>query len=851
MSISSRAILAGFGFLALTGGFAGAASAEQAATPAPAPKAEPATEEVIVTGTRTAGRSRLDTIAPVDVVSAATLSQSGTTELAQALSGSIPSFNFPRPAITDGTDHIRPATLRGLAPDQTLVLMNSKRRHATALININGSVGRGSTAVDLNSIPTSAISAIEVLRDGASAMYGSDAIAGVINIRLREASEGGNITATYGQYNTQVTTARQQRDENDGRTITIAGWAGLQLGKDGYLTLSGEFRDRDATSRGDRDPRIVNPLVDSPTGSFISSRYGDPNMRDLSVYANAGKPLGGDWEAYGWLGLQQRKGDSAAFPRIRNDADGRNDTAVYASGFLPLIASDIGDVSGGLGFKGPLANWDMDMSLVYGRNELNYGVKNSLNRSYGVFTQNQFDAGGLSYDQWVANIGGVRTWGGDTETPVSVAAGLEYRTEDFTVRAGETQSWARGPVFLSVGQPGCATANVPGNPTSCFAPAGAQGFPGFRPANAGSDNRNAVSAYVDLEANLTPNFQVSAAVRGEDYSDFGSTVTYKGAARWDMFDGFALRGAYSTGFRAPALQQTSFTAASTNFVAGVPVDIRTIRPDDPLAIFLGAKPLEAEESTNMSLGAVFRAGKFEATLDAYRIDVDNRIVLSENLGAAGPNAAYVTAVRNIIQGVDNTVSAVRFFINGVNTESEGIDLVLRYRFEDEAVGKFDFTIAGNKNETKVTKVPRTPTTGAFATLPAAGSSFEGRFSPLFGRFNVLAFEEGTPKEKATFTTVWERGIFGATLRATYYGRVLEPANNPALDIPMAAEGIFDIEGRAKLDKITLSLGADNIGDAYPKMVPVAANTTGALGFSRFSPFGFGGRYVFGKVAYNW
>jgi iron complex outermembrane recepter protein len=850
MSISSRAILAGFGFLALT---TAPAMAQTAAAPAPAKPEAENSAEVIVTGTRAAGRTRLDTIAPVDVVSASALGQSGTTELNQALSSNVPSFNFPRPAITDGTDHIRPATLRGLAPDQTLVLVNSKRRHTTALININGSVGRGSTAVDLNSIPTSAISAVEVLRDGASAMYGSDAIAGVINVRLREAREGGSFTATYGQYNTNVRTARQDRSENDGRTVTLSGWAGLPLGERGFLTLSGEYRDRNSTSRGDRDPRIVDPAVDSPTGSFISSRYGDPNMTDYTVYANAGIPVSENWEAYGWLGLQNRKGDSAAFPRIRNDADGRNDTSIYPSGFLPLITSDIGDVSAGFGFKGPLANWDMDMSVVYGKNQLDYGVENSLNRSYGTFSNNKFDAGGLTYDQWVANLGGVRTWGGDTETPVTLAAGLEYRTEDYSIRAGDTQSWSRGTALLSVGQPGCATANPAGG-TTCLAPVGSQGFPGFRPINAGSKTRNAVSGYLDLEANLTSNFQVSAAVRGEDYSDFGSTVTYKGAARWDVFEGFALRGAYSTGFRAPALQQTAFTAASTNFIAGVPVDIRTIRPDDPLAVFLGSKPLEPEESTNISLGGVLRFGKFEATLDGYRIDVDNRIVLSENLGAGAggfPPAGYVNQLQSIIRGVDPTVSAVRFFINGVNTESTGIDLVLRYRVETEAAGKFDFTLAANKNETKVTKVPAIPNRGAFLTLPSAGPSFSGQFSPLFGRFNVLAYEEGTPKEKATFTTVWERGIFGATFRATYYGKVLEPANNPALDIQMAPEGVFDIEGRAKLNKFTLSLGADNIADAYPSMVPTAANTTGALGFSRFSPFGFGGRYVFGKVSYNW
>src|SRR5688572_13016852 len=396
-------------------------------------------DEVVVTGTRVAARTRLDSLAPVDVLSADALGSTATTELAEALSTAAPSLNFPRPSITDGTDHIRPATLRGLAPDQTLVLVNSKRRHQSALVNVNGSIGRGSAAVDLNAIPLAAIESVEVLRDGASAQYGSDAIAGVINLRLRDAREGGATSLTYGEYNTDVATERGQRKETDGTTMTASGWVGLPLGEQGFLTLSGEFRDRDPTSRGDFDNRVP--------GSPITSRYGDANVQDITAYVNAGVPLENDWELYGWAGYQQREGDSAAFPRIFNDP--RNVPAVYPNGFLPLITTDIDDLALGWGVRGQMGSWQADVSLVYGRNEIAYGVENSVNTSYGAASQTDFDAGGLEYDQIVLNAGIVRGFDWGMAEPVNLALGIEARQESYSIAAGEAASWDRGPIVGS------------------------------------------------------------------------------------------------------------------------------------------------------------------------------------------------------------------------------------------------------------------------------------------------------------------------------------------------------------------------------------------------------------------
>ena len=789
-------------------------------------------DEVVVTGTRVAARTRLDSLAPVDVLSSESLTSQATTELAEALSNAAPSLNFPRPSITDGTDHIRPATLRGLAPDQTLVLVNSKRRHQSALVNVNGSIGRGSAAVDLNAIPLAAIESVEVLRDGASAQYGSDAIAGVINLRLRDAREGGSASITYGEYNSDVETERGQRKETDGATMTASGWVGLPLGEEGFLTLSGEFRDRDPTSRGDFDNRVP--------GSPVTSRYGDANVEDITAYVNAGVPIEGDWNIYGWAGYQKREGDSAAFPRIFNDV--RNVPAIYPNGFLPLITTDIDDLALGWGVRGAVGAWDTDISLVYGSNEIAYGVEDSLNTSYGAASQTDFDAGGMKYDQIVFNAGMVRGFDWGMAEDVNVAFGVEARQESYSIEAGEPASYDRGPVV------GVA--------------AGAQGFPGFQPTNELDEDREAYSVYVDLEAQVTPEFLASAAVRGEDYSDFGSKVTGKLALRYDFTESFALRGAVSTGFRAPGLQQSFFTSTATNFIGGVPFEVGTFPATSPTAAVLGAQPLDAEESENYSLGTVLRFGNFEATIDAYRIDIEDRIVLSENLNT--PQVADLIAPFG--------ASVARFFINGVDTKTEGVDLVARYLLSTDSAGRFEFVAAGNWNSTDVEGLP---------SLNVIDNICVGEPAPctppvLFGRINTLTFENGTPDSKLSLGIDWSIPVgasnFGVYLKGTQYGEVIEPGQptgaeiaagfEDARDINIEGDTLVDLALSAKFmdDKLGFMLGADNLLDQYPDRVPnnrvlptgvVNLNATNALGYSRYSPYGFNGRFVYARFGYSW
>jgi iron complex outermembrane recepter protein len=774
--------------------------------------------EIVVTGTRVQDRSRLDTLAPVDVLTSEALATQGTTELAEALSTLAPSLNFPRPSITDGTDHIRPATLRGLSPDQALVLVNSKRRHQSALVNVNGSIGRGSAAVDLNAIPLAAIERVEVLRDGASAQYGSDAIAGVINIRLREARDGGAASVTFGEYETDVETARDSRSENDGTTLTASVWGGLALGPEGFLTLTGEYRDRDPTSRGDIDPRVAT--LTPPEVPRVTSRYGEAAVEDITFYANAGVPLANDWEVYGWAGLQQRDGESAAFPRLRNNPN--NVASIYPNGFLPLIVTEIQDVTAAWGLRGALGTWDADASLVYGLNDLEYRTENSINGTLGATSPTSFDSGGFDYDQLVLNLGLVRgfDWGG--AAPANVAVGLEARRETYSITAGEPSSYVNG----GLGAPGAAP--------------GAQGFPGFQPSNEVDEDRTAVGVYADVESQLTDQFLGSVALRVEDYSDFGSSVTGKVSGRYDFTESFALRSTVTTGFRAPGLQQAFFTSTATNFIGGVPFEVGTFPATSQIAGVLGASQLDAEESLSYSLGAVFRVGSLEATLDGYFIEIEDRIVLSENLGGRADIDALLQPFN---------VGRARFFINGVDTETTGADLVVRYAIVGETSGRWDFIASANYNDTEVKKLPTTGVLSALTPPPA-----------LFDRINILTFEEGTPDTKISVAADWNSpvtwGSFGVGVKATRYGDVLEPTvfatDNVTRDVFMGAETLVDLEVRAKFGEgLGATLGIDNVLDEYPDAVPPALNTTGAQGFSRYSAFGFGGRFVYGRLSYNW
>ena len=817
-------------FLALTIASLFASGASLAQT---APDETSAT--VVVTGTRVANRTALDTVAPVDIISAETLKASGSTEMNQALSVALPSLNFPRPGLADGTDTIRPATLRGMAPDQTLVLVNSKRRHASALVNVNGTIGRGSAAVDMNTIPTSMVRTIEVLRDGAAAQYGSDAISGVVNIRLRTDRAGGEATVSYGARESEYDivasptpagatwSAPASRKRSDGETVTVSMWKGLTIGENGHLTLAAEVKDQKRTERGGWDFRQQYPLVNGAfdpreaTINRFNAWYGEPEMEQATLFANAGYNLGQNVKLYGWASYQKRDARSAGF--FRRALQDQNIISIYPDGYLPIIAPSVDDYSATGGVSWIVGDWDMDASIGYGRNKMAFTIENTLNRSIGPSSKTSFEAGGFSYDQLVANLTGVRSVEvAGLSTPLNIAVGAEARREGYELFAGEPDSYRHGGVTLANGTP---------------APPGAQVFPGFRPANESSTHRTAIGAFVDLEANLTKELLASVAVRGEHYSDFGESLAGKLALRYDFNKAFALRGSVQNGFRAPSPQQQNFTTTSTNFINGVPFEITTFKPNDPVAIALGAKPLDAEKSLNASLGAVMRFGTVNVTVDAYRIDIEDRIILSENLTA--------TNVRDFIrsQGFIG-VGGGRFFINGVDTSTRGVDVVVSWPMKLGEAGKFDFTLAGNFTDTEVTKVPVTAQLSALSPAPS-----------LFDRLNVLSLEKGQPANKLNANVNWKLGQWGATFRATRYGKVLSPGTTAALDFRMGAQTVVDLEARyAVTPKFNVAVGADNVFDEYPEALPPSLNTTGNAAFANYAPFGRSGRFIYARAAYS-
>jgi iron complex outermembrane receptor protein len=804
----------------------------------------------------------------------------------------VPSFNFPQPSITDGTDVIRPATLRGLGPDQTLVLVNGKRRHTTALLNINGSVGRGTAAVDINLIPQAALSRVEVLRDGAAAQYGSDAIAGVINFQLNRAREGGYVSATYGQYETRIRgvfeTTGVARDAagtpilapdgtltltnngrrlkvSDGETLTLTTNLGLPLGADGFANVTVEYRDRNPTNRTGYDPRRQFNLASTPQVydprefSFQrrSHRYGDAETQDINVFLNLGKPVG-DLELYAFGSFGDRNGESAGFYRLAND--NRNVPAIYAEGFLPLITTTLRDYAGTVGIKGDVGEFTFDLSAGYARNEFDFRIKNTLNASIGRNSKTEFDSGGLRYSQFIANLDVTRN------IPVSfkeltLAAGLEYRDESYQIRPGEPDSYRSGGVLVGANNPAFtgAAGNAPAAP-------GAQVFPGFQPIIGGQNvtgkrSRHSYAAYVELDADLADWWSVQAAGRYEDYSDFGDTLNGKLATRLEFVPGLAGRASVSTGFRAPSLQQQFFAAAATNNVNGVLLDTVTLPVNNPIAQALGAQPLRPEKSFNWSAGLVINpVSALSITVDYYAIDITDRIVVTENLQASRDAAGQPTGAnpgQSIARILNNagftSTAAARFFINGIDTSTQGIDAVATYRFAVGDTGRVGLTAGFNYNKTRITGTRTAP--GALSQVPGI---------VLFGRQESLRTELGQPRSKLNLGLDLDREPFGLTLRANRYGRVLGAGPDAFSDVIINPAWVTDLEVRFEpIRGLNLAVGANNLFDVYPDPVPTGRGVDPATGagrnypatnyvanFSNFSPFGFNGRFLYGRVSYR-
>ena len=807
------------------------------------------TDEVVVVGSRRSNRTVVNSPVPVDVLTAKDIEQTGATQTTILLKMLVPSFNQPQNTVTDGSDEVRPASIRGMNPDHVLVLVNGKRRHSSALIHLNGSIGRGSSGTDLNAIPVGAIERVEVLRDGASAQYGSDAIAGVINIILKK-KVGLDISATAGENITTQTRGYLESEGNrvgedassyswDGKTEDVNitdGFAttlnlgyGFKVNETGTIYLSGVYVNHNGTNRAGLDPRqqylntdwaTTNITPDPRESSFnrLNHHWGDSRTVDVGVFLNSDIPLSSSVRFYAFGGYTYRNGFAGGF--YRRSLDNRNVRAIYPDGFLPKISPKIYDGSIVAGLKGNFGKWSYDFSQTYGTNTFNFNTFNSLNASFGASSKTSFDDGSLKASQAVSTADFLRTYDIGTAEPLNVAVGAEFRWENYQIVAGEPMSYENGGIPILDGP------NA-GNP----APVGSQVFPGFSPKNAQDENRTNFGVYVDLENNVQANWTVSIAGRYENYSDFGSAFAGKLATRYEFVKGFAFRGAISNGFRAPSLSQAYFSSIATNFIGGVPFEVGTFPVNTSVAQALGAKPLDAEKSVNYSAGFTFQQSNFDLTIDGYLITLTNRVVLSENFTGSG--------VQTFLKGLGINATGGRYFTNAVDTKTYGVDITAKYgvQLNEKSTLKFVLAMNFNKNEiTNKNEIVTPPQISAITTIPLMGRVEQGRI------------EKGQPLTSWNFTGNYNYDKFGFTVRVMRYGEFSILNNDPTRDQTYGNVWNADVDFSYKLmQQLTIAVGSNNIFDTYPDKTLKKNSFNGIFPYSSLTPSGFNGRFIYARI----
>ncbi|HEV7920638.1 MAG TPA: TonB-dependent receptor [Thermoanaerobaculia bacterium] len=781
----------------------------------------------ITVGSRAIGAEQEQAV-PVDIIPQEQIESAPSTETNQIIQKLSPSFNFPRPTISDGTDSVRPATLRGLGPDQLLVMLNGKRRHASALVNANNTVGRGSSGVDLNAIPASAIESIEILRDGAAAQYGSDAIAGVINLVMKSSPEPLKVDLKAG-----TTT------HGDGEMLNLAVSGGWALGR-GAIFVAGEHRTRYDTNRANPDLRDQFVPGDAGHNSITqpNTHWGDSYARDVMLFSNLNLPLNaaGSQIFYAFGGYSLRHGSHGG--NYRRAIDANNWRQIYPNGFLPLIEPRVADTSLTAGARGQLATWFYDLSTAYGRNELDFYVTDSLNASLGPNippNQTRFYAGALGDKQLTANLDLSRRFSVGLAGPLNVAFGAEYRGDSFEEHAGEPSSYING--------------GVP-NQAGGRAAAGAQVFPGFQPSNEVDVSRNSRAVYADLEGDVHAKFRLGLAGRFEHFSDFGNTTNGKITARYSPARQWIFRAAASTGFRAPALNQGFWSAISTNFIpnsAGVveAVQVGTFRVNAPIARALGATDLKPEKSKNLSAGMVWQPlTNLEFTADFFHIDIKDRIVYSGNFNQ--------DALKPILEPFG--VGGVRFLTNAIDTKTNGFDLVTNYQ-RPLLGGRVDLSAAYSNNKTEVVHVEPTP-----GPLVAFGQT-------LFDRQELRRFQCGQPRDNIRLMQSWNRSGWNVTTRESRYGEYCSLTLAPIDDQTYDAEWLADAEVAYRWNQYTFAVGAENLFDNFPDrnflfrpgtgpgtgVTGVLAQQSGAGGTNSYpinAAFGMNGRFVYSRVTYR-
>ncbi|WP_311269055.1 TonB-dependent receptor [Sphingobium sp. WCS2017Hpa-17] len=866
----------------------------QDAGPQEAAPAEPG-QTIIVTGTRRTDRTVAESPTPIDVYSGQELQKQGTADMNQVIQNLVPSFSVARYAIGDGSSFVRPPNLRGLAPDQTLVLVNGKRMHRSALVQIGANAqSAGAHSADLAQIPAIAVKAVEVLRDGASAQYGSDAIAGVINMTLRD-DVGYSGYARYGQYY-----------RGDGKDYQVALNAGFKLGDSGVINFSGEYVNAGKTSRGvtragahllaQEQPDIGVPA--------LAQRYGNPKMESYRLFANghfdlddnssiyffgnyghsfqeesfnyrqsvdtAGVDIEGNSFGHNGIFNDYFTDFDNTLPGIQTGAAGgnvyapngydpttrdytqvstcsdplvQNWSCVYSGGFTPIFFGKIDDISGTVGYKGTMGfGLNYDLSGSYGQSTLKYSMNGTMNPSLGITSPTEFYLGKLKQSETLFNADFSYPWEVGFASPITIAFGGQYFREAYELGLGDAASYAVGPYTgnLVFHQDGTPVLNADGTQLSVTLPVGANGFPGYGPAIAGESSRNSKGLYIDIEGDVTDQLSFGIAGRYEHLSDFGNSTTGKFSARYAVVpDILALRGTVATGFRAPTPGQVNSSSIATVFNPGNPnaIESMTLPVTSPVAAFLGAKPLTPEESVSFSLGTVFTpAPGVTLSIDYYNIKVKDRI---------GTSGTFVIddAQRPTLQslGLANyaTVNEVQFLTNAFDTRTQGIDVVGSYRMAIGDLGVLNSTLAFNWNKTKVTD----------------------RDATVVSDVRVAQLEKTLPKTRVILTENWTAGPLSILGRMNWYGKYTMTDDGPVSQT-FGSEFVFDLEVSYELNEnFTLSAGAQNIFSNYPDkfsntkgtLGPVYASTGGRFTgdiYPDVSPFGFNGGFWYAKAGFK-
>lgn len=790
-------------------------------------------EDVVVVGSRNAKRTVVNSAVPIDVINVKDVTtQSGKIEINQLLQYVAPSFNANKQSGSDGADHVDPASLRGMGPDQTLVLINGKRRHQSSLINLFGTRGRGNTGTDLNAIPAASIKRIEILRDGAAAQYGSDAISGVINIVTND--NVGELTGsiTYGIFSTHAkgdflpgtpNTEGYRLDKNgngnsygkdhdfDGGSVKVAANYGVALGtKGGYVNITGEFLNKNKTLR---------PAYDFRKG------FGDAEMKGVNLFANLAIPIADKTEFYAFGGSNFRDTDAYAF--TRNDGE-RVVESVYPGGYTPRITSKINDNSIAAGIRTETGGgWKFDLSNTFGMNKFEYDIKGTINASLEENSPTEFDAGGHSLLQNTNNFDISKNYD-SILSGFNIAFGTEFRVEKFEIFAGEEGSYTtydinRQPITDPTTQSAPTIPNPEYDPTdpdsspTIARPGSSQGFPGYSPANEVNESRTNFSLYADGELDISEAFMVSTAIRFENYSDFGSTINGKLASRLKLSNHINLRGSLSTGFRAPSLAQIYYNLRFTNFNSSGATEVLLAPNNSPVTKAFGIDKLNEEKAVNASLGFTASFGDFTATIDGYYIQVKDRIVLTGYFDASDLNLG---------------VSEAQFFANGVDTNTHGLDIVFSWR-KNFDFGNIGATLVGNINEMKIDKVKN-------------GDLDEATF---FGKREKAFLLASAPDSKFGLNLTYAKKKFDAGLAFTRFSKVVLVDYNDEDDV-YNPRLVTDLTVGYQLCKnLKLSVGSNNLFNVYPTKQDEQGNTE-AGGYWDAVQMGFSGAYYYARLGFN-